>query len=92
MVPRTELPQLGEPTEIRLDALPDPCPDCGGDGYLEHINVRTGSKHQRCTECGNRWAAGVHTAAARRACAPSMPARRWASTGLAERLAQSAAS
>jgi len=31
---------------------PNPCPDCGGPAYLEHIDVRHHVQEQRCKQCG----------------------------------------
>ena len=34
---------------------PGPCPECGGPGYLDQVDLRARAMHQHCTECGNRW-------------------------------------
>src|SRR3954467_7813151 len=35
--------------------LPSVCPDCGGSGYLDSINVARETKLQSCKDCGTRW-------------------------------------
>ena len=35
--------------------LPSLCPDCGGDGYLDSINLARETKAQTCKACGTRW-------------------------------------
>ena len=35
--------------------LPSLCPDCGGDGYLDSINLARETKVQTCKDCGVRW-------------------------------------
>jgi hypothetical protein len=61
--------------------LPDPCPQCGGSGYLDRIKVS--AKHQSCLACGHRWSVEVE----RHAAAEVVASYGWASrTGLSERL------
>lgn len=43
--PSTNL-QFGRPT---------PCPQCGGRGYLDHLDMIDRIQYQHCTECGHRW-------------------------------------
>jgi len=35
--------------------LPNWCPDCGGSGYLDSINLVRETKVQTCQHCGLRW-------------------------------------
>ena len=35
--------------------LPSLCPDCGGGGYLDSINLARETKAQTCMDCGVRW-------------------------------------
>ena len=35
--------------------LPEWCPQCGGAGYLDSINLIRETKMQSCQECGLRW-------------------------------------
>jgi len=35
--------------------LPSVCPDCGGNGYLDRINLARETKTQTCKSCGVRW-------------------------------------
>ena len=35
--------------------LPEWCPDCGGAGYLDHINLIRETKTQSCQDCHLRW-------------------------------------
>jgi hypothetical protein len=31
---------------------PQPCPECGGAGFLDRIDVRNRIQHQHCSRCG----------------------------------------
>ena len=68
-------------TEI---GLPTPCPQCGGDGYLAHIDLPRGKKHESCHSCGHWWSTPLKTHA--QAHARQSPFERSSRTGLAERL------
>lgn len=35
--------------------LPEVCPECGGAGYLDHINLARNTKTQSCQDCQLRW-------------------------------------
>jgi hypothetical protein len=35
--------------------MPNACPDCGGRGYLDHIDPYREIMFQHCTECWNKW-------------------------------------
>ena len=35
--------------------LPEVCPECGGAGYLDHINLVRDTKTQSCQDCHLRW-------------------------------------
>jgi hypothetical protein len=34
---------------------PTRCPECGGPGFLEHIDLRKGVMYQRGRECDHKW-------------------------------------
>jgi hypothetical protein len=34
---------------------PTRCPECGGPGFLEHIDLRKGVMYQKGRECEHRW-------------------------------------
>jgi hypothetical protein len=34
---------------------PGDCPRCGGLGHLDCIDLRSGSQHQHCVDCGWAW-------------------------------------
>ena len=40
--------------------LPNWCPDCGGSGYLDAINLTKETKVQTCQECGLRWESHIN--------------------------------
>jgi hypothetical protein len=44
-------------TEVLDDpaVLPNVCPQCGGSGYLDYINLTRETKVQWCTACELRW-------------------------------------
>ena len=33
----------------------DRCPNCGGQGYLDRIDMRLGTQRQHCRQCGHEW-------------------------------------
>ena len=35
--------------------LPTPCPECGGHGYLDGIDVRRAIMFQHCPACFTKW-------------------------------------
>ena len=35
--------------------FPGPCPECGGKGYLDHIDLIDRLMYQHCLECGHKW-------------------------------------
>jgi DnaJ-class molecular chaperone len=35
--------------------LPSPCPECGGRGYLDHIDPFREVMHQHCTRCATTY-------------------------------------
>jgi hypothetical protein len=35
--------------------LPNVCPECGGSGYLDYINLVRDTKVQKCLDCDLRW-------------------------------------
>ena len=39
----------------RVWGMPSACPDCGGNGYLDRIDLVQEVMHQHCTACGLRW-------------------------------------
>lgn len=34
---------------------PGPCPECGGDGFLDHIDMIDRIMYQHCTDCLRKW-------------------------------------
>jgi hypothetical protein len=34
---------------------PGPCPSCGGDGFLDHIDMIDRIMYQHCTDCLKKW-------------------------------------
>ncbi len=34
---------------------PTRCPECGGPGFLEHIDLRKGVMYQHGRECDHKW-------------------------------------
>jgi len=44
----------GQPGTFEF-GLPTPCPECGGNGFLDGIDVKRGIMFQRCTECFAKW-------------------------------------
>ena len=47
-------------TEIEEPAvLPNVCPQCGGSGYLEHINLVRETKVPSCQDCELRWESDI---------------------------------
>jgi hypothetical protein len=45
--------------------LPTPCPECGGHGYLEGIDVKRRLMYQHCTVCWAKWETSEADLAAR---------------------------
>jgi hypothetical protein len=39
--------------------LPNVCPQCGGAGYLDYINLVRESKVQSCQDCTFRWESAI---------------------------------
>jgi hypothetical protein len=39
--------------------MPAPCPQCGGRGFLDVIDVRKGVQHEHCVECRTAWRRSV---------------------------------
>ena len=35
--------------------LPAPCPECGGRGFLDSIDLARRLQHEHCTVCAARW-------------------------------------
>jgi hypothetical protein len=33
----------------------NPCPECGGQGYLDHIDMVDRIMYEHCTECGHKY-------------------------------------
>ena len=58
--------EVEQPTVVDLDApaidrppeewgKPGRCPECGGRGYLDHIDMVDRIMYEHCTECGHKW-------------------------------------
>jgi transcription elongation factor Elf1 len=45
-----DLREQAAPTRFEF-GLPTPCPECGGNGYLEGIDVKRRIMFQHCTVC-----------------------------------------
>ena len=53
------------PTTVYLDepappprpvwGSPTPCAECGGPGYVDHIDIIDRIMYQHCRECGHKW-------------------------------------
>ncbi|MEY2403830.1 MAG: hypothetical protein QOD38_1381 [Acidimicrobiaceae bacterium] len=39
--------------------LPNVCPECGGPGFLEHINLVRETKMQTCQRCDLLWESAI---------------------------------
>jgi hypothetical protein len=39
--------------------LPNVCPQCGGAGYLDYINLVRETKVQSCQDCTFRWESAI---------------------------------
>lgn len=48
---RAATPVTGDETAV----LPNWCPECGGAGYLDWINLTREVKVQTCQQCGLHW-------------------------------------
>ena len=48
--PTTTTQTIDEPV-----VLPNWCPQCGGAGFLDSINLTRETKTQTCQDCGERW-------------------------------------
>jgi hypothetical protein len=42
---------LRQPTPVHEWGLPSPCPECGGRGYLDHIDPFREIMHLHCVVC-----------------------------------------
>ena len=51
---RALTPHTPQTTEEPV-VLPNWCPECGGSGYLDSINLIRETKVQSCQDCGLRW-------------------------------------
>jgi hypothetical protein len=51
-----ELVGEAPPPKPRLEwGRPSRCPQCGGRGYLDHIDMVDRVMFEHCTECGHKW-------------------------------------
>ena len=46
---------LREPKPVLQFGYPTPCPECGGAGYLDSIDVTRRVMFQHCTSCFAKW-------------------------------------
>jgi hypothetical protein len=54
--PEPEPEVVVEPAAPKLIwGKPTRCPECGGPGFLEHIDLRKGVMYQHGRECEHRW-------------------------------------
>lgn len=47
--------QQTDDTRTEPAILPSVCPECGGGGYLEHINLTRETTTQSCRDCHVTW-------------------------------------
>lgn len=40
---------------VNTFGFPTSCPECGGRGYLDHIDLIDRTQEQHCTVCGHKW-------------------------------------
>ena len=53
---RAETSMLAAPARPRQEwGKPGRCPECGGRGYLDHIDLVDRVMYQHCTECRHSW-------------------------------------
>jgi hypothetical protein len=38
---------------------PEPCPTCGGPGYLVYVDLARAIQRQRCLPCGQQWTTAI---------------------------------
>ena len=38
---------------------PEPCPTCGGPGYLTYVDLSRAVQRQRCPPCGQQWTSAI---------------------------------
>ena len=63
VAPETEAQEAAEAAEAApsppppklIWGKPTRCPECGGPGFLEHIDLRKGVMYQHGRECGHKW-------------------------------------
>ena len=53
--PPAEVIDLREPAPEQKFGFPTPCPECGGHGYLDSIDLTERVMYQHCTTCFTRW-------------------------------------
>jgi hypothetical protein len=51
---QTRATQPPRPAPTRLGE-PGTCPSCGGQGFLDHIDLVRHPQTQHCKSCGHRW-------------------------------------
>jgi len=54
-VVETETIDLTEAPPRQVWGSPGRCPDCGGRGYLDRIDIRERIMFQHCLDCAHNW-------------------------------------
>lgn len=44
-----------EVTHVRMWGDPGACPECGGDGFLDHVDLIDRIAYQHCVDCRHKW-------------------------------------
>ena len=55
IAPEPELVAEPSATEADTSHGPQRCPNCGGAGYLDHIDLGHHVQSEHCQKCGERW-------------------------------------
>ena len=53
--PAEPVEEAPPPAPKMIWGKPTRCPECGGPGFLEHIDLRKGVMYQHGRECGHKW-------------------------------------
>ncbi len=44
---------------VSCASAPEPCPTCGGPGYLTYVDLSRAIQRQRCHPCGQEWTSAI---------------------------------
>ena len=47
--------ETSEVVHVRVWGEPGPCPDCGGQPFLDRLDLIDRVTDQHCIECGHKW-------------------------------------